>query len=255
MNIPNISGALNAVRSYITVNSPVLLLGTAVAGVVTTGVLAAKAGYNARGIIDEHEDLTGEETTLQEKAQLTWLCYAAPAVTGATTIASCIGMHTVHNKRHAALAGLYAMSTTKLEDYQTKAEELLGAKKTQQLTNEMAQAEVDKHPLSSHEVILTNGGSELCYDEFSGRYFYGSVNKIEEAVNNTNALLNTSANCSVDLNDFYDYVGLPPIPIGQDVGWTGKHMDVEFGSVLAEGRPAISYKFRRAPEAGHDSFR
>lgn len=273
-SIPNISGALNTVKSYITANSPVLLTGAAVAGVATTGVLAAKAGYNARGIVADEEmervmlGLSPEacqeveaavnnddnRLTTEEKAKLTWLCYAAPAVTGVTTIASVVGAHAIHSKRNAGLAGLYAMTTAKLDDYQEKAEELLGTKKTQQFNNELAQGAVDRNGFENHEVIMTNVGSELCYDEWSGRWFMGSVSIIENAVNEINSLMNE--NGEADLNEFYDFLGLPPIPMGSTHGWSGDHLTAKFGAVTSpDGRPAISFWFHKNPQEGHDRRR
>lgn len=82
----NIASYVKTAKSVITANSPVLLVGTTIAGVVTTGVLAAKAGYNARGIVDEAEgkyaalETEKVELTTQEKAQLTWLCYATAGI-------------------------------------------------------------------------------------------------------------------------------------------------------------------------------
>lgn len=248
----NIASSLKTVKSVITANSPVLLVGTAIAGVVATGVLAAKGGYNARGIVDEAEANRTEPLTVPEKVQLTWLCYAAPALTGASTIAATVGVHTIHTKRHAALAGLYAVTTTKLDDYREKAEELLGTKKAQELNNEIAQRNIDReiergNDFIDHEVIITDNGDALCYDEWSGRYFMGSVNKIESAVNEVNRLLIDNGDAS--LNDFYDYVGLTPISMGTRFGWSGEKIEARFGTVkTTDGRPAISFWFHKEPK-------
>lgn len=245
----NISSSLKTVKSVITANSPVLLVGAAIAGVVTTGVLAAKGGYKARGIIDDAEADKGDLLTPVEKFQLTWLCYAAPAVTGATTIASVIGVHTIHTKRHAALAGLYAIATTKADEYSEKAEELLGAKKTQELNNKILQKSVDNNPIVDNEVVITDYGKELCYDEWSGRYFWGSVNKIEEAGVEVNRRLLDGED--VSLNDFYDLIGLPFIQSGLDAGWSGTKLRLGFGSTLTQdNRPAIGFQFQTTPRTG-----
>lgn len=253
MNL-NISSAVKNVKTVITANSPVLLVGTAVAGVVATGILAAKGGYNARGIIDEHQALMDEseqsrELTLQEKVQLTWLCFAPPVFTGASTIASVVGVHTIHTKRHAALAGLYAVTTTKLDDYTEKAEEMLGAKKTQALNDSVAQKQLDRHPekFENAEVMMVSDGTELCYDEWSGRWFMGSVPRIEKAVNEINRRLIDEGDAS--LNDFYDALGLGPIAMGQTFGWSGAKIEPRFGSVTSpDGRPAISVWFQDNPK-------
>lgn len=249
----NISSAFRTAKNVITANSPVLLVGTAVAGVITTGVLAAKGGYKARGILDEAQAKRDQEEnstplTLQEKVQLTWLCYAAPAVTGASTIASVVGVHTIHTKRHAALAGLYAVTTSKLDDYREKAEELLGPKKTQELNNAIGQKAVDRDPLADNrEVIITGEGNELCYDEWAGRWFLGSVPSIERAVAEVNTQLVEDGDAS--LNDFYDRIGLPPTQMGSSFGWSGTKIGVRFGSTTAsDGRSAVAIWFHEEPK-------
>jgi hypothetical protein len=253
----NISSAIKTAKTVITANSPVLLVGTAIAGVVTTGVLAAKAGYKARGIIDEAvsdreaEGLEPVELTLQEKASLTWLCYASPVLTGASTIAAVVGVHTIHTKRHTAMAGLYAITSTKLDDYQEKAEELLGPKKSQVLRDDVAQKAVDRHPINEEDIILTGKGTEIMIDEWTGRSYYGSVAVVESAINEINRRL--IDNDDVDLNDYYELLGLPEVKSGDDFGWSGSKISAKFGGVvLADGRSAISTYFHQAPKRGLD---
>ena len=248
----DISSAVKATKTLITANSPALLVGTAVAGVVATGVLAAKGGYKARGIIEQAEldralADAEEPLTLTEKVQLTWLVYTAPVLTGASTIASVVGVHTIHTKRHAAMAGLYAVATTKLDDYTEKAEEMLGTKKTQQLNNELTAKQLERNKVDSNEVIMVEDNTELCYDEWSGRYFMGSVAAIERAINGINRQLIEQGDAS--LNDFYDSIGLVGIPMGQNFGWSGTKVEGRFGtSATPDGRAAISIWFHDAPK-------
>jgi len=266
----NLTSAVKTAKSVITANSPVLLLGTTIAGVVTTGVLAAKAGWNARGIVDaetvrrETERTTGihfenyedyrdqmdnlPELSLQEKAQLTWKQFTFPAISAAGSIASAVGTHVVHTKRANAMAMLYAATTNKLDDYTAKAEELLGPKKTQQLQNEVAQSDVDREPFETNEVMMTDEGTELCRDEWSKRWFMSSMQKLESAVNELNRLLIDDGNAS--LNQFYDLVGLDLIPMGESFGWSGPDkVNARFGAVTSpDGRPAITISFHKAPK-------
>jgi len=172
----NLASYVRTAKSVITANSPVLLLGTTIAGVATTGVLAAKAGYKARGIVDEAEgrykgqdDEEFVELTAQEKAQLTWLCYATAGISGAGTIAAAVGTHTIHTKRANAMAALYAVTSNKLDDMTEKAEELLGPKKTQEFRDGVAQKQVNRDPLEDNELQMLEDGTEICYDEWSGR--------------------------------------------------------------------------------------
>lgn len=246
MNL-NLSSAVRTAKSVITANSPVLLVGTAVVGVITTGVLAAKGGYKARGIIDAAREESDTDLTPMEMAKLTWMCYAVPAVTGASTVASVLGVHTIHTKRHAALAGLYAVTTSKLDDYREEAEKLLGPKKSQDLSNAVGQKAVDRDPPIDHEVIVTPGGNELCYDEWGGRYFNGSISVIEQAFNKINLQLVESGDANV--NEFYDHLGLTPVQAGVGMGWSGTKIEPRFGTVQTpDGRSAISFRFHQEPK-------
>lgn len=250
MNV-NFGSAVKTAKNVITANSPVLLLGTAIAGVIGTGILAAKGGYKARGIIDEATEEKGEDLTTQEKVQLTWLCYASPVLTGASTIAAATGVHYIHTKRFATMAGLYAVTSNKLDDYQEKAEEMLGKKKTQELQNAVAQKSVERTgPPQDHQVVMTSTGDELCQDELSGRYFRGSMNIIDAAINKINETLVNEG--SVSLNDFYSHVGLPHIPLGEDLGWSGTKVQVEArygnGELSTDGRPVICFWFSKEPK-------
>ena len=252
----NIASYVKTARSVITANSPVLLLGTTIAGVVTTGVLAAKAGYQARGIVEaqplrsEDEGETYIPLTNQEIIQLTWKCYATASLSGAGTIAAAVGTHTVHTKRANAMAALYAVTSNKLDDMTEKAEELLGPKKTQELQNRVGQKALDRNPQTEDtEVLMLDDGVELCYDDWSGRYFMGSVQKLEAVINDVNRMLIDRGDAS--LNELYDFMGLSPIPMGEDWGWSGEKIQGRFGAVkTTDDRPAIAFSFHPAPKVG-----
>lgn len=266
MNL-NLSKGFNTARNIVVSNSPELLVGTAIVGVITTGVLAAKGGYKARGIVDaerakrrasldrdtanavrEYQEImgAGADLTAMEKAKLTWLCYAVPAVTGATTIASVIGAHTIHTKRHAALAGLYAITANKLDDVQAEAEKMLGPKKTQQLKDAVGQKTVEREGFVDNETIILPGGTELMYEEYSGRWFLGSVPMVEKAVHEVNIQLAETGDAS--LNDYFDALGLKKLPFGHEYGWSGGRITPSFGAVnTSDGRSAVSVYFHDAP--------
>ncbi len=244
---------LKLAKGIITANSPALLTAAAITGIVVTGITAAKGGFKARGILDEAQEAKGEEPlTTQEKVSLTWLCYVPATLAGASSIASCFGVHLIHTKRHAALAGLYAVTTSKLDDYKDLAEEALTKKKAQAIQDRLLQKSADDSPFEISEVTILPEGSELCYDDFSGRWFTGSLHKIQQAEIATNqALLDDG---SVTLNTFYDHLGLTPIPLGEDLGWASNwlkagRIELMHASVVSsEGKPALAYSFRTEPK-------
>ena len=247
----NLSRGMRTVKSVITANSPVLLVGATITGVVATGVLAARGGYKARGIVDAAQAEKGSEPlTKQEKVSLTWLCYAPAALAGATSISSCMGVHLVHTRRFAELAGLYAVTSGKLDDMKDEVEEMLTGKKQQELNDRLAQRSADGSPLINSEVVMTPNGTQLCYDDWTGRYFHSDMNAIASVVNEVNAILIDEG--ELDLNTFYDRLGLGPVPMGTDFGWSHSKtskLALIYGNITApDRRPAIAISFRDAPK-------
>lgn len=249
MNL-NITSGLRTVKSLVTANSPVLLTGAAVAGAVATAVLAAKAGYKARGIVVENERAKGAELELREKVELTWLCYAAPAVSATSTACAALGIHMIHSKRNAALAGLYAITANKLDDFRDAAEARLGPKKIQEINDYVAQTQLERceeDGFVNNEIVDIGPGEENIFFEWAGRWCKGNINTINAAINSINKQLNEEGDAT--LNDFYDAVGLPPTPQGEDFGWSGSLIEPRFGStLLPDGRSAVSFTFHKTPK-------
>ena len=59
---------------------------------------------------------------------------------------------------------------------------------------------------------------KLFYDDFSGRIFESTIEKVQEAEYNLNRDLSMQGYAT--LNQFYDYLGLVPIDGGDDLGWS-----------------------------------
>lgn len=92
-----------------------------------------------------------------------------------------------------------------------------------------------------------NPGKHLCYDDWSGRYFYGSMEFVADAVNRLNSILNAEGDAC--LNDFYDILGLTGLPMGVDHGWSGQQVTVTYGSMISpKGIPVICVTLRDEPK-------
>jgi 8-oxo-dGTP pyrophosphatase MutT (NUDIX family) len=61
-------------------------------------------------------------------------------------------------------------------------------------------------------------GMKLFYDDFSGRIFESTIEKVQEAEYNINRDLSMEGYAT--LNQFYDYLGLVPIDGGDELGWS-----------------------------------
>lgn len=96
-----------------------------------------------------------------------------------------------------------------------------------------------------------NPGKHLCYDDWSGRYFYGSADFLESTMHKLNAIIADDGDAC--LNDYYDLLGLSPLPMGTDFGWS-EPVRMIFGSMLTQkGEPCVTTAFRNEPkpDLGH----
>ena len=99
---------------------------------------------------------------------------------------------------------------------------------------------------------------KLFYDDFSGRYFESTIEKVHAAEYNINRDL--SMRDYATLNEFYDYLGLIPIDGGNDLGWsTGMNFDhywqswIDFGhhkTIMDDGLEVIIITMFNEPMLG-----
>lgn len=87
---------------------------------------------------------------------------------------------------------------------------------------------------------------QLCYDDWTGRFFRGTLASLEVAMHRFNSIVMQEG--EADLNTFYDLVELSPTPMGVDFGWN-EEMKLIFGTIMSpEGKPAIAISFRNEPK-------
>jgi len=259
-----LTSMIKALWGQITKNSPVVLTGIAVTGVVSTVILAVRATPKALGILDdevykrfENSDtdksfpewlgLDSEAYTWKERVglltktevlKLTWKCYIPSAATGIVTIACIIGAHNIHLRRNAALASLYSLTETAFKEYQSKVVETIGKNKETKVRDDISSDHIKQNPLSKSEIIFTGKGDSLCYDSLSGRYFKSDIEKIRRIQNKLNRDL--MSEMFISLNEFYGEIGLGSITLGEETGWnidTGM-IDISFSAQLTENEEA-----------------
>ena len=256
-------------------NSPAILTGISVAGLISTTVMAVQATPKALSIIDDEVYRLYElsETTLsfsdwvmegniggystkerinklsrKEIVQLTWKCYIPTMIMGGFTVGCIISAHTVNHKRNAALASLYSLTKKSVREYQAKVIETIGENKERQVRDAVAKKNLQDNPVTTKEVIITGKGEMLCYDTLSGRYFKSDVEKIRQALNKLSRDL--MSEMFISLNDVYYELGLIGTKLGDMLGW---HIDdgliePEFSSHLAEdGTPCLVLNFSIEP--------
>lgn len=262
MNLGIVGNVTKKIIEFTVKNSPTILTVTAVVGVGATAVATGKAVVEARDTIKAHDmdeelkcekieknsngEVTGHlvyyrERTKWEKIKLTWKSFISPVFLGATTIGCIIGSNTISTRRNLALAAAYSMSEEAAKEFKDKVAETIGEKKVDKIETAIAQDHLDKNPVPNDEYIEYTGfGEQLMFDAWSGRYFRGGQNEVDKKVNMLNKRISISKKPG-KVNDLYELLGLPTVPLGEEFGWE-YDPDFDYGEVTVHYGPAMSSK-------------
>jgi hypothetical protein len=243
---------------YLTDNSPTLLTAFGVTGTLATAYLTGKATFRAAEIIREEQDrrnlLEPAVATVlppldtKQKAKLVWKVYVPPAISVVSTIGCIVSANTINTSRMAALAAAYTISDRNFTEYKDKVKETLGINKEGEIRTAVAQDAVDKRPLAGERIHNGNGGNVLCFDKWTGRYFYSDKETIRAAENDIAKGMYKGRDIAT-LADYYHAIGIPAPKCAEDVGWNNDvPIDLTFDSVLADGQtPCLVVDFAATP--------
>lgn len=216
-------------------NSPVILTGLAVAGVISTAYSAFKAGPRADKILEEYrkdmrdchpKDKEAKRAVVGETVKKMVPVVVPTVIMGGSTIACVVGSHSISSRRIAVLSAAYSLSESTVKNLNSKMEEMLGEKKTRAIKDSIMKDKLreteknDQKLLGDGNVIVPDNGYVLCKDLHSGRPFYSTAEKIKQAI--VKCSFDVQQDMWVSLNEFYDEIGSPQlehIPLGNDLGW------------------------------------
>jgi len=228
-------------------NSPEIMAGMAISGVVGTAYLAHQAGYKAGQTIWITESMGGtagkRSQLLKERAKHVWKLYIPPVTTGALTIACIVGGTRISRSRTAAITAAYSLTERAFSEYKEKVQEKLGERKEQTLKDELAQDRVRK-VTTSPDVILVGKGSIMCVELRSGRPFLGDMELIKRAEVEINDRL---IRCDyASLAEFHTLIGISPTPDAGDLGWTHERglLKLDISTTLSDRDiPCIAFDY------------
>ena len=247
----HITSIAGKARKFVVDNSPMILTGMAVAGVITTTFLAVKNTPRAYMDIQHAESERVDPLTNVEKVKLTYHYYIPAAVAGSLTIGAIVMAHSVNSRRQAAFISAYTLAETKLRDYQQKVVDHIGEKKEQAVRDDLAQDYVNRNVAS--QVIVNSDDTQPFIDMMSGRKFNSTVDKVRKAENKLNYQLNNEPYAS--LNDFYEALGIPHISMGEELGWrAGRMVDIRLSTVLDGDQAVITLDFSVEPIRDYYKF-
>ena len=202
--------------------SPTILTCIGAIGVVATAVLAVKATPKVLQLIEEEEKGTFEELKPIEKVQVAWKEYIPAAAVGAATIIAIFGANVLNRKQIASVTGAYILLDQTYKKYKDKVVELYGKETDQKVRAEVAKDIYEEKKPETPEKSDKKGPDDdetlLFYEEHYGQYFHRKLIEVMDAEYRINKKLAQDGEAS--LNDFYEYLGLDPIEVGDAMGWS-----------------------------------
>lgn len=243
-------------------HAPEILTGIGVAGMLTTTVLAVQATPKAMKLIeDKKQELETDKLTPAETIKATWKCYIPAASTAVVSTACLIGSSTISGRRNAALATAYKVVESAHHKYREKVLETIGEKKEELVRDRIAKEQVETNPVSESEIYQTRGGTTLCFDSLSARYFYSSQDVIERAINKINRQMINYEYAS--LNELYEYIGLEGSVLGEKLGWSlhgsrdgtvAVWFSTQIAQINEKGIPCLVINYNIAPIYDYDKL-
>lgn len=222
------------------------------AGLIATAVLTATATPKAMTRVENAREEKGAELTKAETMLAAVPAYIPPIITGVATLACIFGANMLNKRQQASLISAYALLDNSYKEYKKKVNELYGEGADNNVKSEIAKDKYEEFGVEPED------GMKLFYDDFSGRYFESTLEKVQEAEYNINRDL--SMRDYATLNEFYEYLGLIPIDGGNDLGWsTGMNFDhywqswIDFGhhkTILDDGLEVIIITMFNEPMLG-----
>lgn len=253
MDKASIIKAANQIRFAAKKHQPEILTGIGIAGMITTTVMAVKATPRALDLLAEVKEAHQGDPDKKEVAKdiITKVCpvYIPATLIGCISIGCLIGASSVNFKRNAALATAYTLSESALKEYQEKVVETIGEKKERTVRDAVAKDQIEKHPVESREIFITEKGNTLCLDPLSGRFFESDIDKLKKAMNELNRRMRDEM--YISLNEFYYEIGLPGTETGEILGWNidRGYIDLDFTAGMSpDNRPCIVVGHNERPQ-------
>lgn len=258
INLSNLKGLAAIGKTFVMANRPELLFGASVAATLASVGLAAKGGYEARGIVDKAQAEATEPLTKTQMANLTWHCYVPAGLGTIGALGSTTGLHIVHIKEKKALAtaALAAIDEIKLQSKEY-ADGLLKTLDENTPEEEKARIQEEINAKGEAPAWIQNSDGEveelyLVRDAYTGRDIFSNKTRIEDACVEINGALNRNGDCEIDY--FYTQAGFNDIPHGMDIGWSGGPVSLTWSSdVRDDGRPVRVFTFQPRPKEGFEA--
>lgn len=211
-------------------NSPTILSCIATVGVVTSTVLAVRATPKALKALEDATNDKGEELTKFETVRVAIPIYIPTVVTCASTIMCIFGANALNKKQQASLISAYALLDDTFKKYRKAANDAFGEDADSKIISQIAKRVwISPNGCNVYDPDMDYEGDKfLFYDFVSQRYFNATLNAVLNAEYHINR--NLQLRGEVSINEFYEFVGIPSVENGDNIGWNMDYMLTAIGS-------------------------
>lgn len=200
---------MNNLQYFLKKNSQFILTCVGAIGVVATSVLAVQATPKALTLIEDAKKEKKDSLTKIEMIQVAWKPYIPAIISGASTIICIFGANYLNTKAQASLISAYALLDNSYKEYKNKVIKHSGKNFDKNIQFEIMEDHIEDYELKDNEAIF--------FDFNSLRSFVSTMDKVLEAENRF--LESFKAKGYGCLNEYYDYLGIPFVDYGFDLGW------------------------------------
>ena len=201
-------------KGYLHRNAPTILTVAGAVGLVATTVTAIKVTPKVVKLLEASEAEKGSELTKRDVVEVAWVHYIPTVVLGTASIACIFGANVLNKRQQASLISAYTLLDTSYKAHKAKVEELYGESANMRVREEVAKDQyAEEEPEFEYE-----DDKILFYDNFSQRYFESTMADVIKAEYELNRRM--AVNSGAYLNEFYEFLDIPTIPAGQELGWS-----------------------------------
>ena len=221
-------------RNLVSRNASDLLLIGGVGCILTGGALAIRKTPEAILILDKKKKASNID-----KAKAVAPLFVPAIGFTVVGIVQIICSRNITKNKIAAITTAYTVTETAYKTYRDKVKEYVEPEQYEDIEREFVRETVKRNP-NNKETINISGNKVLIYDNSADRYFEGTLNEIEKAVNTLNKRLRNDM--VITMNEFYSEIGLNPTKTGEYLGWKIDKDEIEIytsSGIADDGRPYI----------------
>lgn len=204
---------MNRFQYFLNKNSTIIMTVAASCGVVATTVLAVKATPKAVRLLDKAEREKGKELTVFEKIRYGWSPYVYCGFSALATIGCIASIEYLNHRKQISLVSAYTILENSFNEYRKNIKELCGDDVDLLARQQIVRAQYDPEELMAPE----NDEDVLFFDYQGMRFFWSSFHNVIRAEHQ--ALEALHARGYISLNEYYDYLGIPRLNYGYQLGW------------------------------------